>query len=72
MISKYSLFFFFIDKIYDEEAALQQAEDEAKRIRAIEKRNHQVRQLFHKQTKANRTKVYLSKFKNSINLILLE
>jgi len=49
--------------MYDEVAAFQQAEDEARRLQAIEKRNQQVRQLFHKQAKANRTKVYLSKKK---------
>jgi hypothetical protein len=48
----------FLDKIYDENAAFEQAADEAKRIQAVEKRNKQVRQLFHKQTTANRTKVY--------------
>jgi hypothetical protein len=50
--------------MYDETAAYQQAEDEAKRIQAGGKRNQQVRQLFHKQVKVNRTKVYLSKVFN--------
>ncbi|CAF3492719.1 unnamed protein product [Rotaria sp. Silwood1] len=43
-------------KIFDEAAALQNVEDEAKRIKAVEKRHQQVRQLFYKQAKANRTK----------------
>ena len=49
--------FDFLDKLYDETAALQQAKDEARRVRAVEKRNEQVRQLFRQQTKANRSKV---------------
>ncbi len=51
---------FFLEKIYDEVAVLQQAEDEARRVQIIEKRNQQVRQLFHKQAKANRSKVFPS------------
>ncbi|CAF2527982.1 unnamed protein product [Rotaria sp. Silwood2] len=44
------------DKMHDETAAYQNVEDEAKRIKAVEKRQQQVRQLFCKQAKANRTK----------------
>ena len=51
------MIFSLVDKLYDEAAAFQQEKDEAKRVRAIEKRNEQVRQLFRQQTKANRSKV---------------
>ncbi|CAF1092805.1 unnamed protein product [Rotaria sordida] len=44
------------DKMYDEVIAFQNVEDEAKQIKAIGKRHQQVRQLFCKQAKANRTK----------------
>lgn len=47
----------FVDKIYDEAAAYQQAKDEAKQVRAVENRNAKVRQLFRQQSKANRAKV---------------
>ncbi len=58
---KWFLVIVFLDKLYDEVAVLQQAVDEEKRIQAIEKRNEQVRQLFRKQAKANRSKVSSSK-----------
>ena len=57
--------FFFLDQILDETAVLQQAEDEAKRILSVEKRNEQVRQLFRKQAIANRFKVFL--FQNDLS-----
>ena len=47
----------YSDKIYDETAALQQIEDETKRIQAGGTRHQQVRQLFRKQAEANRIKV---------------
>jgi hypothetical protein len=47
----------FLDKLYDEAAAYQQAKDEANHVLAVEKRNKKVRELFRQQTKANRTKV---------------
>jgi hypothetical protein len=47
----------FLEKLYDEVAALQQALEEEKRIHAIEKRNEQVRKLFRKQAEVNRSKV---------------
>jgi hypothetical protein len=61
-----------LDQLLDEVAAFQQAQDEAKRIQATEKRNEQVRQLFRKQAKANRSKVFSSKQipSNEFNLYL--
>ena len=51
---------FLLDKIYDESTAIQQAQDEVKRVRAVEQRNEQVRKLFRQQAIANRSKVFLS------------
>jgi hypothetical protein len=47
----------FLDKEYEEIAALKVAEDEGKRIQVTRQRHQQLRQLFFKQARTNRVKV---------------
>lgn len=51
------IYILFIDKEYEEVAALKGAEDEGKRIQITRERHQQLRHLFFKQARTNRLKV---------------
>lgn len=50
-----------LDKEYEENAALKEADDQGKRIQIIRERHQQLRQLFFKQARTNRMKVNQTK-----------